>query len=196
MGNRSAEIRRETKETRVRVRLDLDGRGKAQLKTGVPFLEHMLDLFCTHGLFDLLVEADGDIEVDDHHTVEDIAICLGQAIREALGDKSGIRRYGQAWIPMDESLGQVVLDLSNRPHLEFRADFPAQRVGCFDTELVHEFFWKLALEARMNLHVILHYGGNTHHRIEALFKALGRALDEAVSIDSRVTSVPSSKGVL
>lgn len=140
MGNRSAEIHRETKETRIRVWLDLDGTGKAQLKTGVPFLEHMLDLFCKHGLFDLQVEADGDIEVDDHHTVEDVAICLGQAIREALGDKTGIRRYGQAWIPMDESLGQVVLDLSNRPHLEFRADFPAQQVGRFDTELVHEFF--------------------------------------------------------
>src|SRR5690606_27345058 len=137
-----------------------------------------------------------DIEVDDHHTVEDIAICLGQALREALGEKIGIRRYGQAWVPMDETLGQVVLDLSNRPHLEFRAQFPAQRVGRFDTELVHEFFWKLALEARMNLHVILHYGRNTHHMIEALFKALGRALDEAVQSDSRVTSVPSSKGVL
>ncbi|MFD1427485.1 imidazoleglycerol-phosphate dehydratase [Kroppenstedtia sanguinis] len=196
MGNRSAEIYRETGETRIRVRIDLDGTGKAHLQTGVPFLEHMLELFCKHGLFDLWVEADGDLEVDDHHTVEDIAICLGQAIREALGDKTGIRRYGQAWIPMDESLGQVVLDLSNRPHLEFRADFPAQRVGRFDTELVHEFFWKLALEARMNLHLILHYGGNTHHRIETLFKALGRALDEAVAVDLRVTTVPSSKGVL
>ncbi|MDA8352198.1 MAG: imidazoleglycerol-phosphate dehydratase HisB [Firmicutes bacterium] len=196
MSKRMAQIRRETGETRIQVQLDLDGSGKSELQTGVPFLEHMLDLFAKHGLFDLRVEADGDIEVDDHHTVEDIAICLGQALREALGEKIGIRRYGQAWVPMDETLGQVVLDLSNRPHLEFRAQFPAQRVGRFDTELVHEFFWKLALEARMNLHVILHYGRNTHHMIEALFKALGRALDEAVQSDSRVTSVPSSKGVL
>lgn len=196
MRNRTAEIVRETKETRIKLRLDLDGTGEVQLRTGVPFLEHMLDLFAKHGLFDLVVEADGDTEIDDHHTVEDIAICLGQTIREALGDKTGIRRYGQAWVPMDETLSQVVLDLSNRPHLEFRADFPAQRVGEFDTELVHEFFWKLALEARMNLHVILHYGRNTHHMIEALFKALGRALDEAVERDPRVRRVPSSKGVL
>jgi len=196
MSKRMAQIRRETGETRIQVQLDLDGSGKSELQTGVPFLEHMLDLFAKHGLFDLRVEADGDIEVDDHHTVEDIAICLGQALREALGEKIGIRRYGQAWVPMDETLGQVVLDLSNRPHLEFRAQFPAQRVGRFDTELVHEFFWKLALEARMNLHVILHYGRNTHHMIEALFKALGRALDEAVQSDPRVTSIPSSKGVL
>ncbi|SMO65387.1 imidazoleglycerol-phosphate dehydratase HisB [Melghirimyces algeriensis] len=196
MSDRTATIERETKETRILVSINLDGSGTSKLKTGVPFLEHMLDLFAVHGLFDLRVEADGDLEIDDHHTVEDIAICLGQAIREALGSKQQIRRYGQAWIPMDETLGQVVLDLSNRPHLEFRAQFPAQWVGSFDTELVHEFFWKLALEARMNLHVILHYGRNTHHMIESLFKALGRALDEAVQIDPRTRSVPSSKGVL
>ncbi|PTX59633.1 imidazoleglycerol-phosphate dehydratase [Melghirimyces profundicolus] len=196
MSKRTSEIQRETGETRIRLRLGLDGSGKTELKTGVPFLEHMLDLFAKHGLFDLTVEADGDNEIDDHHTVEDIAICLGRATREALGDKKGIRRYGQAWIPMDETLGQVVLDLSDRPHLEFRAEFPAPRVGNFDTELVHEFFWKLALEARMNLHVILHYGRNTHHMVESLFKALGRALDEAVQTDPRVQSVPSSKGVL
>jgi imidazoleglycerol-phosphate dehydratase len=196
MAERTATIQRQTKETSISLTLNLDGSGETRLSTGVPFLEHMLDLFAKHGLFDLTVEADGDIEIDDHHTVEDIAICLGTAIRQALGDKKGIRRYGQAWVPMDESLGQVVLDLSNRPHLEFRADFPNATVGRFDTELVHEFFWKLALEARMNLHVILHYGRNTHHMIESLFKALGRALDEAVQIDPRVKSVPSSKGVL
>ncbi|OYD08146.1 imidazoleglycerol-phosphate dehydratase HisB [Paludifilum halophilum] len=196
MSKRMSTIRRETGETHIRLHLKLDGSGKTELHTGIPFLEHMLDLFAKHGLFDLTVEAKGDIEVDDHHTAEDIAICLGTALKEALGDKRGIKRYGQAWVPMDESLGQVVVDLSNRPHLEFQADFPAQKVGSFDTELVHEFFWKLAVEARINLHAILHYGKNTHHMIEALYKALGRALDEASQLDPRVKSVPSSKGVL
>lgn len=193
---RVATVSRKTGETDIHLTLNLDGRGKTELNTGVPFLSHMLDLFAKHGHFDLTVAARGDTDVDDHHTSEDIAICLGQAINRALGDKKGIRRYGQAVIPMDESLGQVVIDLSNRPHLEYRVQLPAQRVGTFDTELVHEFFWKLALEARCNLHVILHYGMNTHHMVEALFKALGRALDEAVEIDPRVKGVPSSKGVL
>ncbi|SDW45701.1 imidazoleglycerol-phosphate dehydratase [Marininema mesophilum] len=194
--HRSGSIQRTTKETNIQLNIQLDGQGETELSTGVPFLEHMLDLFAKHGLFDLKVVAQGDNEIDDHHTVEDIAICLGQAIREALGDKKGIRRYGDAWVPMDDALGQVILDLSNRPHLEFSAEFPREKVGNFDTELVHEFFWKLALEARMNLHVILHYGRNTHHMIEVLFKALGRALDTAIQIDPRVKSVPSSKGVL
>ena len=189
-------ISRQTRETEISLALQLDGMGQTNLKTGVPFLEHMLDLFAKHGRFDLFVEAKGDTHIDDHHTVEDIAICLGQAFREALGDKRGIRRYGNAFVPMDEALGQVVVDLSNRPHLEFRADFPKDRVGRFDTELVHEFFWKLALESRITLHVILHYGQNTHHMIEACFKALGRALDDAVQIDPRVQGIPSSKGVL
>jgi imidazoleglycerol-phosphate dehydratase len=193
---RVATVSRKTGETDIHLTLNLDGRGKTELNTGVPFLSHMLDLFAKHGHFDLTVAARGDTDVDDHHTSEDIAICLGQAINRALGDKKGIRRYGQAVIPMDESLGQVVIDLSNRPHLEYRVQLPAQRVGTFDTELVHEFFWKLALEARCNLHVMLHYGMNTHHMVEALFKALGRALDEAVDIDPRVKGVPSSKGVL
>lgn len=193
---RVATVSRKTGETDIHLTLNLDGRGKTELNTGVPFLSHMLDLFAKHGHFDLTVAARGDTDVDDHHTSEDIAICLGQAINRALGDKKGIRRYGQAVIPMDESLGQVVIDLSNRPHLEYRVQLPAQRVGTFDTELVHEFFWKLALEARCNLHVMLHYGMNTHHMVEALFKALGRALDEAVEIDPRVKGVPSSKGVL
>lgn len=196
MSERSARVERETKETSIRLFLDWDGSGETELDTGVPFLEHMLDLLAKHGLFDLTVHAKGDWEVDDHHTVEDIAICLGRAIREALGDKVGIRRYGQAWIPMDDALGQVIVDLSNRPHLEFRAEFPQAKVGNFDTELIHEFFWKLALEARINLHVILHYGRNTHHMIESLFKALGRALDQAGERDPRVSGVPSSKGVL
>ena len=193
---RFGKVERTTSETDISLSFDLDGSGKTELNTGVPFLEHMLDLFAKHGQFDLQVHAKGDIEIDDHHTVEDIAICLGQALRMALGDKQGIRRYGNCFVPMDDALGQVVIDLSNRPHLEYRADFPSQQVGSFATELVHEFFWKFALEARANVHVLMHYGRNTHHMIEALFKALARALDEAVQIDPRVKGVPSSKGVL
>jgi imidazoleglycerol-phosphate dehydratase len=193
---RQASIIRKTNETDIRLTFALDGEGKSELETSVPFLSHMLDLFAKHGQFNLTVHAKGDVEVDDHHTTEDIGICLGQAIREALGDKYGIKRYGNAFVPMDESLAQVVVDLSNRPHLEFRGDFPSQKVGTFDTELVHEFLWKLALEARMNLHVIIHYGKNTHHMIEAVFKALARALDEASTIDPRIKGVPSTKGML
>lgn len=193
---RKAAVERKTHETDITLELTVDGTGEAKLETGVPFLSHMLELFTKHGQFDLTVRADGDTEVDDHHTSEDIAICLGQVLREALGDKYGIKRYGNAFVPMDEALAQVVVDLSNRPHLEFRGEIPAQKVGTFDTELVHEFLWKLALEARMNLHVIVHYGMNTHHMIEAVFKALGRALDEATIVDPRVKGVPSTKGML
>ncbi|OIK14588.1 imidazoleglycerol-phosphate dehydratase HisB [Peribacillus sp. B-H-3] len=193
---RSGFVERKTSETFVRLELGIDGEGNASIETGVPFMTHMLDLFTKHGHFDLNVDAKGDIEVDDHHTTEDIGICLGQAFLEALGDKKGIKRYGNAFVPMDEALAQVVVDLSNRPHLEFRAEFPSQKVGTFDTELVHEFLWKLALEARMNLHVIVHYGQNTHHMIEAVFKALGRALNEASSIDPQVKGIPSTKGML
>jgi imidazoleglycerol-phosphate dehydratase len=156
----------------------------------------MLDLFAKHGQFDLKVEARGDVDIDDHHTVEDIGICLGQVLREALGDKAGIKRYASVFVPMDEALAQVVIDISNRPHFELKGEFPAATVGSFTVELVHEFLWKLALEARITLHVIVHYGRNTHHMIEAVFKALGRALDEATSIDPRVKGVPSTKGVL
>jgi imidazoleglycerol-phosphate dehydratase len=193
---RQAVISRTTNETDIQLEFTIDGEGKAELETGVPFLTHMLDLFTKHGQFDLKVNAKGDVEIDDHHTTEDIGICLGQALREALGDKRGIKRYGNAFVPMDEALAQVVVDLSNRPHFEFRGEFPSQKVGTFDVELVHEFLWKLALEARMNLHVIAHYGRNTHHMIEAVFKALGRALDEATMIDPRVQGVPSTKGML
>jgi imidazoleglycerol-phosphate dehydratase len=193
---RQAVINRKTNETDISLNFSIDGEGTSKLETGVPFLSHMLDLFARHGHFDLEVNAYGDIEIDDHHTVEDIAICLGQALQQALGDKKGIKRYGNAFVPMDEALAQVVIDLSNRPHLEYRAQYPSLQVGTFQTELVHEFLWKLALEARMNLHVIVHYGQNTHHMIEAVFKALGRALDEAASIDPRVKGVPSTKGVL
>lgn len=189
-------IERNTKETQISLSLDIDGEGQADIQTPVPFLNHMLDAIARHGHFDLTVNASGDVEIDDHHTTEDVGICLGQAIQGALGDKRGIKRYGNAFVPMDETLAQVVIDLSNRPHLEFRAEFPSQKVGTFDTELVHEFFWKLALEARMNLHVIVHYGSNTHHIIEAIFKAFTKALDEATQIDPRVKGVPSTKGML
>jgi imidazoleglycerol-phosphate dehydratase len=185
---RYSKIERITNETQISLSLDIDGEGKSELETGVPFMSHMLDLFTKHGQFNLTVDAKGDIEVDDHHTTEDIGIVLGQALREALGDKRGIKRYGNAFVPMDEALAQVVVDLSNRPHLEMRAEFPSAKVGTF--------LWKLALEARMNLHVIVHYGHNTHHMIEAVFKALGRALDEATTIDPRIKGVPSTKGML
>jgi imidazoleglycerol-phosphate dehydratase len=193
---RKYEIERNTNETDIKLLFNVDGAGENKIDTGVPFMNHMLDLFAKHGHFDLQVKAVGDTDIDDHHTTEDIGICLGVALKEALGDKKGIRRYGNSFVPMDETLAQVVIDLSNRPHLEYRASFPQAKVGSFDTELVHEFLWKLALEARMNLHVILHYGHNTHHMIEAIFKALGRALDEATSIDPRVKGVPSTKGML
>jgi len=193
---RQASVDRKTNETDIKLDFHIDGEGQSNLETGVPFLTHMLDLFAKHGQFNLTVAADGDVEIDDHHTTEDIGICLGQALREALGDKRGIKRYGNAFVPMDEALAQVVIDLSNRPHFELKGEFPSSRVGTFDTELVHEFLWKLALEARMNLHVIVHYGTNTHHMIEAVFKALGRALDEATMVDPRIKGVPSTKGML
>jgi imidazoleglycerol-phosphate dehydratase len=193
---RTAQISRKTNETDIQLSYNVDGKGEVHLKTDVPFLNHMLDLFAKHGQFDLNVQAKGDVDIDDHHTVEDIGIVLGQALREALGDKKGIKRYASSFVPMDEALAQVVIDISNRPHLEYRANFPTGTVGRFDVQLVHEFLWKLALEARITLHVIVHYGENTHHMIEGIFKALGRALDEATSIDPRVQGVPSTKGVL
>ena len=194
--NRSARVARKTNETDIALAFQVDGTGVSEIQTDVPFLNHMLDLFTKHGQFNLNVVAKGDIEIDDHHTVEDIGICLGQTLREALGDKKGIKRYASVFVPMDEALAQVVIDISNRPHFEYRAQYPSQTVGSFDTQLVQEFLWKFALEARITLHVIVHYGQNTHHMIEAVFKALGRALDEATSIDPRVQGVPSTKGVL
>lgn len=193
---RTSSVSRKTNETNISLQFNVDGAGVSELETDVPFLNHMLDLFTQHGQFDLSVKAIGDIEIDDHHTVEDIGICLGQVLREALGDKRGIKRYASVFVPMDEALAQVIVDVSNRPHFEYRAEYPSQQVGSFETELVHEFLWKLALEARITLHVIVHYGRNTHHMIEAVFKALGRALDEATIIDPRVKGVPSTKGVL
>ncbi|TKJ86107.1 imidazoleglycerol-phosphate dehydratase HisB [Paenibacillus sp. CFBP13512] len=193
---RQADVSRKTNETNIQLAFNIDGTGISEIETDVPFLNHMLDLFTKHGHFDLNLKAQGDIEIDDHHTVEDIGICLGQTLREALGDKRGIKRYSSVFIPMDEALAQVVIDVSNRPHFEYRAEYPSSQVGSFQTELVHEFLWKFALEARITLHVIVHYGQNTHHMIEAIFKALGRAVDEATTIDPRVTGVPSTKGVL
>lgn len=196
MTTRKAQKERKTSETYVNVELAIDGTGQSTIDTGVGFFDHMLDLFIRHGLFDGKITAKGDTHIDDHHTTEDVGIVLGQVILEALGDKKGIKRYGSAFIPMDDALAQVVVDVSNRPHLEFRAEFPKEKVGTFDVELVHEFLWKFALESRMNVHVIVHYGHNTHHMIEAIFKGLARALDEATQIDPRVTGVPSTKGSL
>ncbi|CEA04327.1 imidazoleglycerol-phosphate dehydratase [Lysinibacillus sp. BF-4] len=193
---RSAKITRTTSETQVAVEINLDGEGQSKIETGVPFMDHMLDLFIKHGLMDGTIIANGDTHIDDHHTTEDLGIVLGQAIREALGDKVGIKRYGNAFVPMDDALAQVVVDFSNRPHLEIRTPDLKQKVGTFDTELVHEFLWKFALEARMNVHVIVPYGHNTHHIIEAIFKALARAIDMAIQIDPRVKGVPSTKGLL
>jgi imidazoleglycerol-phosphate dehydratase len=193
---RIAKVDRKTNETDIQLEFSVDGTGVSEIETDVPFLNHMLDLFTKHGQFDLQLKAEGDIDIDDHHTVEDIGICLGQTLREALGDKKGIKRYASVFVPMDEALAQVIIDISNRPHFEYRATYPSAQVGSFSTELVHEFLWKFALEARITLHVIVHYGLNTHHMIEAIFKALGRALDEATTIDPRVQGVPSTKGVL
>ncbi|MFF5995260.1 imidazoleglycerol-phosphate dehydratase HisB [Lysinibacillus sp. KU-BSD001] len=197
MGARFAKIARNTNETKIEVELNLDGSGQAEIQTGVGFMDHMLDLFIKHGLFDGKIIANGDTWIDDHHTTEDIGIVLGQVFREALGDKKGIKRYGNMFVPMDDALAHVVVDCSNRPHLEYRVVPPLNaKVGTFDTELVYEFLWKFALEARINLHVNVPYGHNTHHIIEAIFKALARALDEAVQIDPRVKGVPSTKGLL
>ncbi|MFO7946861.1 MAG: imidazoleglycerol-phosphate dehydratase HisB [Armatimonadota bacterium] len=197
MADRTATINRETKETQISLSLDLDGSGSAELETGVGFLDHMLTHIAKHGMFDLSVEASGDYEVDDHHTVEDVGICLGQALAEAVGDKRGIVRYGSFMCPMDEALVTVALDLSGRPFTNCDIDLQASRVGTFDTELVTEFFRAVASNALMTLHVYKNYGHNTHHIIEAAFKAFGRALDQATSIDPRrEDDLPSTKGTL
>jgi imidazoleglycerol-phosphate dehydratase len=192
--SRTAELRRRTGETEVTVRLDLDGRGEADIGTGIPFLDHMLDLLARHGRFDLTVRATGDLEVDAHHTTEDIGIVLGDALHEALGDKRGIARYGHAYAPMDEALVRCVLDLSGRPYSVFEVPMPAPRVGTLDTELVEHFCQSLTFHAAMNLHLDLIRGRNTHHIIEAVFKSLALALHEA----SRLVrdDLPSTKGTL
>ncbi|GGL42289.1 imidazoleglycerol-phosphate dehydratase HisB [Sporolactobacillus putidus] len=196
MNKRTGTVERNTFETQIKLHFAIDGSGESHLETGVPFLTHMLTLFTKHGLFSLDIEAHGDTDVDDHHTTEDIAICLGQAIRQALGDKKGINRYGYAVVPMDEALSEVAVDLSDRPYFVFHGNLPAQKVGTFDTELVTEFLDKLSIEARMNLHVTVRYGENTHHMIESIFKALGRALDAASVQNPRIQGVLSTKGTL
>jgi imidazoleglycerol-phosphate dehydratase len=196
MAKRSATITRKTKETEIKLSLNLDGAGDVKVETGVGFLDHMLDLFGRHALFDLNIQASGDLAVDAHHTVEDVGICLGQAIDQGLGDKKGIRRFGHFAVPMDESLAQVAVDLSGRASCVYKVDYKADKIGEFDVELVREFLQALAANARMNLHILVPYGTNNHHIAEAIFKALGKTLRQAVEIDPRERSVPSTKGTL
>lgn len=193
---RAAEVRRKTKETDVRVRLVLDGTGQSQVSTGVAFLDHMLELFARHGLFDLEVECRGDLHIDDHHSVEDVAITLGQALAEALGDKAGISRYGEATVPMDEALCRSVIDLSGRFYLVYAVEARRQTIGNFSVELAEHFWRSLAEAARCNLHIDCLRGRNTHHILEGTFKATARALRRAVERDPRVSGVPSTKGIL
>ncbi len=193
---RSAQINRKTKETDISLTLNLDGRGESRLDTGIGFFDHMLDGFARHGFFDLTCKVNGDLEVDGHHTVEDTGIVLGQAIRQALGDKKGIRRYGSFILPMDETLALCALDLSGRPYLNFVCPFSTSRVGYLDTELVREFFYAVSYSAGMNLHLKILDGNNNHHMIEALFKAFAKALDQAVTLDPRIQDVLSTKGSL
>ena len=193
---REAHIARETAETRIEVQLNLDGTGTCEVATGVRFFDHMLTHVARHGLFDLEVAAQGDLEVDGHHTVEDVGICLGQAFLKALGDRKGLVRFGHAVIPMDEALAEVALDFSGRPFLSFEADLPRGRVGEFDSELTEEFFRAFAVNSRATLHIMLRNGTNLHHCIEGIFKAFARALRGAAGLDPRVTDVPSTKGML
>jgi imidazoleglycerol-phosphate dehydratase len=197
MGERQAKIERNTNETRIVVEVELDGSGRASLATGIPFLDHMLDQVARHGMIDLMVRAEGDLHIDAHHTVEDIGITFGQALAEALGDKRGIRRYGHAYVPLDEALSRVVLDCSGRPGLEFHVEFPRARVGDFDVDLSIEFFRGFANHALVTLHIDTLRGRNTHHIMETVFKAFGRALRMAIETDPRLGStVPSTKGSL
>ncbi|MET0743920.1 MAG: imidazoleglycerol-phosphate dehydratase HisB [Microvirga sp.] len=194
---RAASVSRRTAETDVAVSIALDGTGAAEIATGVGFLDHMLELFARHGLFDLTVKVTGDLHVDQHHTVEDTGLALGQALLKALGDKKGISRYADLHLPMDETLSRVALDISGRPFLVFRATFPTQKIGAFDTELVREFFQAFAVQAGLTLHVETLYGENSHHIAESLFKGLARALRRAVAVDPREEGrIPSTKGIL
>ncbi|MFC0234571.1 imidazoleglycerol-phosphate dehydratase HisB [Vagococcus entomophilus] len=193
---RKAEKTRETAETNITLKINLDQQEPVSVETGIGFFDHMLILLARHGRFSLVVAADGDIDVDAHHTVEDVGIVLGECLREALGEKAGINRYGTSFVPMDESLGMAVVDLSGRSYLVFDATFTNPKLGLFDTELAEEFFQALAFNVKMNLHLKILYGKNTHHQIEALFKATGRALREAVSYNSEIKGVNSTKGSL
>ena len=197
MSERTADISRNTLETQIRVVLNLDGSGKSKFETGIPFLEHMLEQIARHGSFDLEVSASGDLHIDDHHTVEDIGITLGQAFKEALADKQGIMRYGHAYVPLDEALSRVVIDFSGRPGIEYRVRFVRPRIGQFDVDLIHEFFQGFANHAPATLHIDNLSGENAHHIAETMFKAFGRALRFAVSRDERMQGViPSTKGSL
>lgn len=187
---------RKTKETDIAITINLEGQGKNQIDTGIPFFDHMLNGFARHGLFDLDVKVVGDLEVDCHHTVEDTGIVLGQAIAEALGDKAGIKRYGSFLLPMDETLALCAIDLSGRPYLNFQAEFPTEHIGGLDTEMIKEFFYAVSYSAAMNLHLKIMDGGNSHHMAEALFKAFGKALDAATMEEPRMKDVWSTKGSL
>jgi imidazoleglycerol-phosphate dehydratase len=193
---RTASISRKTAETDIRLELNLDGSGSVRSETGIGFFDHMLTLLGKHGLFDLTVAANGDLEVDGHHTVEDVGICFGMAMNEALGDKQGITRYGSVVLPMEETLITVAVDLSGRMWFESRVDFPTEKIGEFDTQLVDVFWQAVSANAMMNLHLLLHYGVNSHHIAEGVFKGMARALRDAVTIDPRQQGVPSSKGSL
>ena len=196
MTERRAEIKRTTKETDIIIELNIDGDGVSEISTGVGFFDHILTLFSRHGFFDLKIKAAGDLEVDQHHTVEDVGICLGQAFAKAFGDKAGIRRFGNTTIPMGESLANVVLDLCDRPFLVYNVHTENSKVGEFDVELIEEFFYAFVNNCGATLHINLAYGNNTHHIIEAIFKAFGRAMDQATSKDERIKGVLSTKGVL
>jgi len=193
---RTATVRRKTAETNIELTLSLDGTGNVDVQTGVGFFDHMLTILGRHGLFDLKIRAEGDLDVDAHHTVEDVGICLGRALQEALGDKVGISRYGSMTLPMEETLATVAVDLSGRIAFVYKAAFPSQKIGNFDVELVEVFWQAVAANALMNLHVLVHYGSNSHHVSEGIFKATARALRAAVAVDPRQTGVPSSKGTL
>jgi imidazoleglycerol-phosphate dehydratase len=194
--SRQGAVQRDTSETRITVELVVDGRGNADIATGIPFFDHMLNLFTRHSLVDLKVRAQGDVDVDFHHTVEDVGIALGQAFARALGDKRGLRRYGWANVPMDETLARVALDFSGRPYLEYRAPAPVESIGGFSFQLVEEFLRAFSVHAGLNLHVEIVYGRDPHHMAEAAFKGLAKAVDLACQIDPRVEGVPSTKGVL
>ncbi|MGH7963623.1 MAG: imidazoleglycerol-phosphate dehydratase HisB [Candidatus Binatia bacterium] len=196
MAARKTDLQRKTTETNIQLSLNLDGEGKYQISTGVPFLNHMLELFARHGFFDLTLQATGDVEIDDHHTVEDVGLALGQAFREALGEKRGIRRFGEATVPLDEALVSCVIDLSGRPFLAYNLKIRQEKVGNFATELIHDFFLAFTNQLGMNLHFNMTQGRNPHHIIEAGFKAFARALSSAVQPDSRVKGVLSTKGTL